>query len=104
MRYKSKSALIEGHARVNCHERVPTGCEQGRSGIECMTWCSCNDRLVSFGNLSLQVIKLLQVLSQALVVAFLLHVVHGAEVCAIAPVLPMVWDHINGTSQSVLVH
>ena len=69
-----------------------------------MTWCSCNDRLVSFGNLSLQVIKLLQVLGQALVVAFLLHVVHGAEVCAIAPVLPMVWDHINGTSQSVLVH
>ena len=68
-----------------------------------MAWSCCNYRLVSLGNLRLELVQLLQVIGHSLVILLILHAEQGAEIGAIAPLLALSRCHINGPCQSVLV-
>ena len=87
MRNETKSALIEGHLGVYRHQRETTGGEKSGSRVEGVTWRNSNNRLVCLRNLRLQLVKLLKIVSDAVIAALFLHVKHRAEVSTITPML-----------------
>lgn len=88
MRHEAKRALVESHLGVNSHQREPARGQESSTRIECMPGGNRDNWLVRLRNLGLQLVQLFDVVAQALITAFFLHVEHRSEIGSIAPLLP----------------
>ena len=104
MGHKAEGDFVETNFGVKGYHGVASGGKHSSARVESVARGDSDDWLVGFGDVSLETVKLLDVITDSCVVIFFFHVGEGAEVCAIAEVLVLVRPKVDHVDDSVDVH
>ena len=104
VRHKAESGLVKCDLRRECCHWVRACCKVGGTRVEHVARSDSNQWFIALGDISLHMVELLHVLSDASIVVFAFQVQQCSEVCAVGPVFTLLRAYVNSVALVVIIH